>query len=200
MKLYYWQIKARSYAAMAVAQAGGISIEHTVDPKLTELRPELPFGQLPYLVDGDIKVAQSLAIVRYLARKGGLQGDTDKGFAFSEMLIQEMEDCFTLMAKANYVADKAAAYAETLAHDGPLAKQFGYLEKLHPGDGPFFNNQPGAKRVAGAYAIAAVLDIAVHLEPTVLDPFPKLKLFYTTIIADSAFDGIRDWNMYLSRT
>jgi len=109
MTLHYWKIKARSYAAMAVAQAGGLNVVHTDDPNLAELKPSLPFGQLPYLVDGDVKVAQSLAIVRYLARKGGLQGDDDKGFAFSEMLIQEMEDIFTLMAKANYEKDKVGA-------------------------------------------------------------------------------------------
>ena len=106
MTLYYWKIKARSYAAMAVAQAGGLNVVHTDDPNLAELKPSLPFGQLPYLVDGDVKVAQSLAIVRYLARKGGLQGDDDKGFAFSEMLIQEMEDIFTLLARANYENNK----------------------------------------------------------------------------------------------
>jgi glutathione S-transferase len=86
-----------------------LNVVHTDDPNLAELKPSLPFGQLPYLVDGDVKVAQSLAIVRYLARKGGLQGDDDKGFAFSEMLIQEMEDIFTLMAKANYEKDKVRA-------------------------------------------------------------------------------------------
>ena len=102
------------------------------------------------------------------------------------------------MAKANYAADKAAAYSETLGKDGPLIKQFAYLENLHPGDGPYFNNQT-TKRVAGAYAIASMLDIAINLEPTILDTFPKLKLFYTTMIASSAFDGIRDFNMYLSR-
>ena len=91
---------------MAVGQAGGLKIKHTDNPDMAALKPELPFGQLPYLVDGDVKVAQSLAILRYLARKGGLQGDDDKGFAFSEMLIQEMEDCFTLMAKAHYDGDK----------------------------------------------------------------------------------------------
>ena len=91
---------------MAVGQAGGLKIKHTDNPDMGGLKPELPFGQLPYLVDGDVKVAQSLAILRYLARKGGLQGDDDKAFAFSEMLIQEMEDCFTLMAKANYDSDK----------------------------------------------------------------------------------------------
>ena len=95
-------MQARSYGAMAVAQAAGLKVKHTDNPDLAGLKPELPFGQLPYLVDGDVKVAQSLAILRYLARKGGLQGDDDKGFAFSEMLIQEMEDCFTMLAKANY--------------------------------------------------------------------------------------------------
>ena len=78
---------------MAVAKAGGLNIVHTDDPNLPALKAELPFGQLPYLVDGDVKVAQSLAILRYLARKGGLQGDDDKGFAFSEMLIQEVSRC-----------------------------------------------------------------------------------------------------------
>lgn len=50
---------------------------------------------------------------------------------------------------------------DVLAPDGPLAKQLAYLEKMHPGDGPYFNNQT-TKRVAGAYAIAAMLDIAVR--------------------------------------
>jgi hypothetical protein len=45
-----------------------------------------------------------------------------------------------------------------------------------------------------------VLDIAINLEPTLLDNFPKLKSFYTTLIATSAFDGIRDFGMYLKRT
>ena len=53
--------------------------------------------------------------------------------------------------------------------------------------------------VPQAYAIASVLDIAIHLEPTILDAFPKLKLFYTTMIASPAFDGIRDFKNYLSR-
>ena len=30
---------------------------------------------------------------------------------------------------------------DALAPEGPLAKQLAYLEKMHPGDGPYFNNQ-----------------------------------------------------------
>lgn len=75
---------------MAVGQAGGLKITQTPNPDFAGLKAELPFGQLPYLVDGDVKLAQSCAILRYLARKGGLQGDNDKAFAFSEMLIEEV--------------------------------------------------------------------------------------------------------------
>jgi len=94
-----------------------------------------------------------------------------------------------MLAKANYAADKAAAYAEVF--ETSLPKQLGYLTAgLISVDG---------KRFAGDYAMAAVLDIAVRLEPTCLDTFPVLKTFYETVIATSAFDGIRDYNMYLQR-
>ena len=33
------------------------------------------------------------------------------------------------------------AMNDVFAPEGPLAKQLGYLEKMHPGDGPYFNNQ-----------------------------------------------------------
>ena len=38
-------IKARSYAAMAVAQAGGLNIRQVI-PDMAALKPELPFGQV----------------------------------------------------------------------------------------------------------------------------------------------------------
>jgi hypothetical protein len=53
--------------------------------------------------------------------------------------------------------------------------------------------------ISGAYALGAVFDIMINLESTSLDSYPKLKLFYTTIIATSAFDGIRDFGMYFKR-
>eukprot|EP00596_Hydrurales_sp_CCMP1899_P007409 CAMPEP_0119040700 /NCGR_PEP_ID=MMETSP1177-20130426/10713_1 /TAXON_ID=2985 /ORGANISM="Ochromonas sp, Strain CCMP1899" /LENGTH=182 /DNA_ID=CAMNT_0007006011 /DNA_START=129 /DNA_END=677 /DNA_ORIENTATION=- len=182
---------------MAVAQAGGLNITHTVSPDMEGLKPELPFGQLPYLVDGDVKLAQSMAILHYLSKKGGLQGDTDASYAVSEMFIEEANDIFSMVNKANTSPDKTVGYANLYADDGPLQKQLGFLEKMHNGDGPYFNNQE--KQFAGAYTLGAVFDILVHLEPSALDSFPKMKLFYTTIIATSAFDGIKDFGMYFKR-
>lgn len=74
--------------------------------------------------------------------------------------------------------------------------QLAYLEKLHPGDSPFFNP---VKRVAGGIALGSVLDILVGLEPTLLDGYPKMKLFHKSMIESSFFDGIRDLPMYHSR-
>lgn len=51
----------------------------------------------------------------------------------------------------------------------------------------------------GAYAIACNLDILVNLEPTILANYPKLDLFYKTLYATSAFDGLRDFDNHFLR-
>ena len=46
--------------------------------------------QVPYLVDGDVKLAHSNAILRYVSKKSGLDGDNDKAYAMSQMFIEEV--------------------------------------------------------------------------------------------------------------
>ncbi len=77
-------------------------------------------------------------------------------------------------------------------------KNLTQLEQLHPGNGPFFG---GPKRVAGAYALAAILDILVTLESGLLagGAFPKLDAFLNAMLALSAFDGIKDLPMLYFR-
>jgi glutathione S-transferase len=116
--LYYWPIKARNYHLQAVAQAGGINLTLKSDFDFAELKSELPFGQVPYLVDGDIKLAQSNAIFRYLSKKGNQQGDSDAAFAASEQFTEEANDLYNLLAKAYYVADRTAGLNELFAPDG----------------------------------------------------------------------------------
>ena len=47
-------------------------------------------------------VSQSLAIVRVLGRKAGIEGKTDADFAKSEMLIEESNDLYASLGKAMY--------------------------------------------------------------------------------------------------
>jgi len=193
LTLHYWPIKARNYVAVVIAQAGGLQLHQNHNVDLAAMKPTLPFGQLPYLVDGDVKLAQSGAIIRYLARKAHLQGDSEADFAKSEMLIEEMQDIFTVVAKAQYSPDKVDAYKTLFAEDGAIHKHLDFLEKLLTGDN--FNS----KALAGDYAIAAILDILVHLEAHVLDNFAKLHAFYQRHINGPAFAGVKDLPMYFKR-
>lgn len=194
LTLYYWGIKARSYASLVVAKAGGIDIVAETNFDLATLKNELPFGQVPYLVHGDVKLAQSNAILRYVAKLAGLQGSTDIAFALSEQLIEESNDIFQLLSKANHASDKAAGWESFFTNDGP--KHLAYLEKLLPG--AYFLSETGPT-VAGEYTIAAVLDFLLHLEPSVLDAFPKLKAFAANLHILPAFEAFKDWPHYFSR-
>jgi len=191
MKLYYFNIKARNYIAVVLAQAANLPIECIKVNDINEMKSSLPFGQLPYLEHGDVKIAQSGAIQRYIAKIGNLNGSNDAEFCKSEMLLAEAEDLFVGMAKANGNNDAMNEYFET-----SWKIQLTYLEKLIPDDSTFFVKD---SRVAGGYAIGSIFDLALSLEPTALDSFPKLKTFYDELIKSSAFDGIRDWPMYLNR-
>ena len=118
--LYYWPIKARNYHIVAVAAAGGVNLEQKSDFDLGALKAELPFGQVPYLVDGDVKIAQSNAIFRYIAKKGNMQGDNDAAYAASEQLTEEATDLYNLLAKAYYSADRTASLNELFSAESAL--------------------------------------------------------------------------------
>ncbi len=118
-----------------ICEAGGLDYEWERNPQWPALKPATPFGQLPFLEHGHIKLGQSMAIarytcvllksepdsllltagvfipIRYLGRLAGLQGDTNEDFAMSEQLIEEQNDIYNVLAKANYSpGDKTEAW------------------------------------------------------------------------------------------
>lgn len=101
-----------------MAAAGGLDVANDTTADLAALKPILPFGQLPFYSSGDLKVAQSNAILRVMGRKAGTAGDSESDFAFSEMLIEEQADIYNAMAKANYSPNKVEAYNEFFAEGG----------------------------------------------------------------------------------
>ena len=187
-------MKARNYGPIVVAQAGGLNLKLNLKPNLAQMKPTLPFGQIPYLEHGDVKLAQSGAIIRYLAKLGSIDGrNSDQQFAMSEMLIEEMQDLFTMVHKAYNSPDRVSAFNELFAKDSKLASQLLCLEKLV--QGVSFCVPPQA----GDYCIAAALDIIVHLEPTALSSYPKLSAFYKTMLESAAFATVKDYPMFFNR-
>ena len=191
LKLYYFNIKARNYIAVVLAQAANLPIELIKVDDMSTIKDKLPFGQLPYLEHGDICIAQSGAIQRYIAKIGHLEGDSIEDFAKSEQLLAQAEDLWVGMAKTNGNNDAMNEYFE-----GDWKTQCSYLEKLIPDGEKYFIP---SKRVAGGYAIASMLEIANCLDPSALESFPKLAAFYAEMVTSPAFEGIKDWPMYLNR-
>jgi glutathione S-transferase len=55
---------------------------------------DFPFPNLPYLIDGDVKLTQSNAILRYIARKAGgtMMGSTAEEIAHCEFMLENAMD------------------------------------------------------------------------------------------------------------
>mmetsp|Transcript_16772 Transcript_16772/g.28531 ORF Transcript_16772/g.28531 Transcript_16772/m.28531 type:complete len:197 (+) Transcript_16772:46-636(+) len=193
-KIFYWGIKARAQLAVLIGQFATDGFEWEQSPDWPGMKPETPFGQLPYLVDGDVKIAQSNAIARYLARKYNLQGESDADFGLSESLIEEQSDLLTLVFTANYSDNKEEAYNKVFSETYP--KQLEYLENLLQND--FFTTE----LTAGSLAIFSAFNIALDLESSLLDKFPKLKAFYDRVAALPQIKGYLDQNIpaYVKRS
>ncbi|RXG57609.1 Glutathione S-transferase class-mu 26 kDa isozyme [Armadillidium vulgare] len=62
----------------------------------------LDFPNLPYYIDGDIKLTQSVAILKHVARKHNLLGDSKEEVARAEMLEYEAMDMLMIFGNITY--------------------------------------------------------------------------------------------------
>lgn len=112
--LGYWSVRGRGSAIQNLLRYVGVEYENRVYP----LEPPtfsrekwlqskyslgLNFPNLPYLIDGQLKMTQSLAILKYLGRKYGLAATSDPETATEEMvLFQVMEISDRIRQTAHY--------------------------------------------------------------------------------------------------
>lgn len=62
----------------------------------------LPFPNLPYYIDGDVKLTQTLAILRYIARKHNLCGTTEEEMQRVDVIAGEAKDFIAGFIKFTY--------------------------------------------------------------------------------------------------
>lgn len=198
--LLYWPILARNVYAELVAAAGGVALARVEPEWPGTLKSATPFGQLPVMdivVDGaTVRVAQSFAIMRVLARRGGIAGNSEADFARSEMLIEEAADIYTALAKPMYApgypATRPEAYAAFFAPGGPASAHVGFLEALVTPEGDFT-----AERTAGEAAVMGSLYLLAQLEPAeaLFAAAPKLQAFYSRRLPAAAalLHGLRPY-------
>nr|SZF06491.1 Group 8 mite allergen-like protein (mu class glutathione transferase) [Psoroptes ovis] len=130
----------------------------------------LDFPNLPYYIDGDLKMTQTLAILRYLGHKHNMEGKTEHERVRVAMLEQQTHDMFWQFARMCYDENMEKLRADLMAK---LPETFKLLSKFM-GDHHF---------VAGTYVTYVdfffyeyLLRIKV-LMPEIFNQFDNLKQY-----------------------
>jgi len=112
--LGYWKIRGYVQRIRLLLAYTGEKYDeklYTCGPAPDYARPEwlsdkvslgLDFPNLPYYIDGDVKISQSAAIIRYLARKHKLEGKTEEERVRVDMFEHHLYDLHSNWAQLCY--------------------------------------------------------------------------------------------------
>ncbi|XP_048207766.1 glutathione S-transferase Mu 1-like [Perognathus longimembris pacificus] len=143
----------------------------------------LDFPNLPYLIDGTHKITQSNAILRYIARKHNLCGETEEEKIRVDVLENQVWDIRMQLVKLCYSPDYEKLKPEFLGGLPDKIKLFSQFL----GKRPWF---AGDKITFVDFLAYDILDIHRMFEPKCLDAFPNLKDFI------SRFEGLKKISAY----
>ncbi|KAM4872618.1 glutathione S-transferase Mu 2 [Thomomys bottae] len=144
----------------------------------------LDFPNLPYLIDGAHRITQSNAILRYIARKHNLCGETEEEKIRVDMLENQVMDIRMQLARICYSPDFEKLKPEYL--QGLPEKMKLFSEFL--GKRPWF---AGDKITFVDFLAYDILEQHQAFEPKCLDEFPNLKDFI------SRFEGLSKISTYM---
>nr|XP_020139246.1 glutathione S-transferase Mu 2-like [Microcebus murinus] len=196
MTLGYWDIRGLAHAIRLLLEYTDSSYEESLIFSTTapdydrsqwlneKFKLGLDFPNLPYLIDGAIKITQSNAILRYIARKHNLCGETEEEKIRVDILENQAMDTRMQMAMVCYSPDfekLKPQYLEGLPEKMKLYSQF-------LGTRPWF---AGDKITFADFCVYDVLERNQIFEPKCLDAFPNLKDFM------ARFQGLKKISAYM---
>jgi len=135
----------------------------------------LDFPNLPYYMDGDVKLTQSNAIMRHLARKHDLLGKTDKEKDRCDQVAEQLCDFRTNFVKMCYAVYSGIDFAVK----GPV-----YAENISKALKPFEDFLGDNKWMAGDnltwadFIIWEMLEQHEMFKPGCLADLPKLAAYH----------------------
>ncbi|GMS85899.1 hypothetical protein PENTCL1PPCAC_8074 [Pristionchus entomophagus] len=162
--------------------------------EMAELKPQTPFGCLPMLEVDGVKLAQTLAILRYIARETGYGGPDNLSAAIGDALADQYADFVTslqnwLVVTAGYVqADEDALYQSLYAP--AKAKNFPFFEAaLKKSTTGWYANTPELTHVD--VFIAASLEWLIRLDKNgdkLFEGYPLMEAHYKKFFALPAIE------------
>ncbi|XP_054420786.1 glutathione S-transferase Mu 1-like [Pteronotus mesoamericanus] len=196
MTLGYWDIRGLAHAIRLLLEYTDSSYEekrYTMGDApdfdrsqwLSEkFKLGLDFPNLPYLIDGAHKLTQSNAILRYIARKHNLCGETEEEKIRVDMLENEIMDVRLYTARICYSPDFEKLKPDILTMLPEKMKLFSQFL----GKRSWF---AGDKLTYVDFLAYDVLDTLRMFEPKCLDAFPNLKDFLVR------FEGLKKISAYM---
>jgi len=91
-KLTYFKGRGLAELPRLVLAESGVEYDDVRVENIDELKPILPFGQVPFYEEGDFKLSQSNTIARYIAREHGLYGHGARCSARIDMILDSIGD------------------------------------------------------------------------------------------------------------
>merc|ERR1711963_818949 len=134
----------------------------------------LDFPNLPYYIDGDVKVTQSNAILRYIARKHDLLGKTEAERANVDMMLDNAMDFRNGVVRMCYNPDYDNMIKEY--------QSSGRVKDLLDGYEKWMGNKKwfaGDNVTVADFPMYELLDQHRLMLPGCLDKYPKLTDFMT---------------------
>jgi len=179
LTLHYFGFKGKGQPSLVASAYWGKELKwekYTFDDwknNKNDIKSHCAFGQLPVLNDGVNWISQSGAIIRYLGRKWGKQGNNKKDLTMSDCLIEESNDLVKIIIKAKFKGENTKqAWDEAL---GKLPKHWTNLEKIMTG------TKFGSEVLVGDMALFAIINTIYDSDPDTLNNHPNLKEWYDGI-------------------
>jgi len=147
----------------------------------------LEFPNLPYYMDGEVKLTQSGAIFRYLGRKYNMVGNGSSEQAQVDMIIDECADWRVFTSKIAYTPKEHTAKF-TKEFEEYLPKEFGRLNKLLGSNDYFVGNH----LTIADFVVWDMIDISTKYLPDIIKQFPNLEHFHKRF---AALPAIASYNL-----
>lgn len=188
--LGYWPIRSLCQPIRLLLEYAGASYEerhHVTGPPPTYDKSEwltardqlgLDFPNLPYLIDGELRLTESAAILRYLDRKFDLVSADPHTAARADMVAGVAGDLFRWYMALCYSPDYAQRTDSYIRER--LTRRLRELERFvgQLGDAGWIAG-PGPSGVD--FLVYEVMDQHRALVPAVLDPYPAVAAFCARI-------------------
>ena len=147
----------------------------------------LDFPNIPYYIDGDLKLTQSLAILRHLARKHGLTATDEKSLTQQDVVEQQLSDLRTALSMQLIYNRPDDKQKEQKIIDDVIVPHLQLLSKF------LGSNQWLVGRLTYVDFMAyETFDIIRNFTPETFDKFPVLKEFM------SRFESLEPIKKYMS--